>query len=255
MKWVDLNSDVGESYGVYRIGEDERLMPFISSANIACGFHAGDPMTIQKTVRLCVEHSVLIGAHVGYDDLLGFGRREQHLSLEEVESLVAYQVGVMMGFCQLNGTFLNHVKLHGALYNQSAKDPVLALKILESIKKIDKQLIFYGMPQSEHEKMAKQVGVPFCAEVFSDRNYQSDGSLVPRSSAQAIVEDSQKAIERMVHLVKNGEVEAISGQKLALRADTICIHGDTPGAWIYAKTLKEALLDQGIKVIGYKRGF
>ena len=255
MKWVDLNSDVGESYGVYRIGEDDRLMPFISSANIACGFHAGDPMTIQKTVKLCIEHGVLIGAHVGYDDLIGFGRREQHLSLDEVESLVAYQVGVMMGFCHLNGTFLNHVKLHGALYNQSAKDPVLAHKIIESIKKIDKQIIFYGMSQSEHEKMAKIVGIPFCAEVFSDRNYQSDGSLVPRSSAQAIIEDSPKALERMVHLVKTGEVEAISGEKLSLRADTICIHGDTPNAWNYAKTLKEAMLEQGIKVIGYKRGF
>lgn len=255
MKWVDLNSDVGESYGVYRMGDDERLMPFISSANIACGFHAGDPMTIQKTVRMCLEHGVLIGAHVGYDDLIGFGRREQQLSLDEVESLVAYQVGVMMGFCHLNGTFLNHVKLHGALYNQSAKDPVLAHKIIETIKKIDKQLIFYGMTQSEHETWAKQVGIPFCAEVFSDRNYLLDGSLVPRTSEQAIIKDSKLAIERMVQLVKSGELEAVTGEKLSLRADTICIHGDTPNAWTYAKALKEALLDQGAKVIGYKRGF
>lgn len=254
MKWVDLNSDVGESFGAYKLGDDERLMPFISSANIACGFHAGDYMTINKTVKMCVKHGVLIGAHVGYDDLLGFGRREKDMTLDEIESLVTYQVGVMMGYCHLHGTFLNHVKLHGALYNQSAKNAALALKIVETIKKIDKQLVLYGMAQSAHEKMAKQENLPFCSEVFSDRNYQVDGSLVPRNQPNAMIDDPSLAIQRMVHLVKFGELEDVDLNKLTLKAETICIHGDTPNAWVYAKALKEAMGEQGIKVIGFKRG-
>lgn len=248
MATIDLNADVGESFGHYKIGDDAHLIPLITSANIACGLHAGDYRIIEETVDLCIKHSVKIGAHIGFADLAGFGRRMLPIDNRELKSLVTYQIGVMLGFCHSKGARLNHVKLHGALYNLVAESPSLSQTLVETIRSIDKKIILYGLAGSSNETVANDMKHPFYAEVFSDRAYRSDGSLVPRTSSNAMIEDLNEANLRMVSLIKNGYLKAITGEVVNLRADTICIHGDKPDASFHAMSLRQALESAGIQI-------
>lgn len=238
---IDLNCDLGEGFGKYDIGLDEALMKHISSANIACGFHAGDPMTMEKSVRLAIQNNVKIGAHPGYPDLQGFGRRNMVLSKEEVKNIVIYQVGALDAFVRSMRGKLNHVKPHGALYNMAAKDPVLADAIAEAVTSLNKELILYGLAGSELERSAKKAGLAFCSEVFADRGYMEDGSLVPRSEPGAFIKDVDECASRIAQMVEHSKTVAASGKEIPIKAETICVHGDNEEALSFVKALKDKL--------------
>lgn len=248
MATIDLNADVGESFGHYKIGDDSQLIPLITSANIACGLHAGDYRIIEKTVDLCIKHSVKIGAHIGFADVAGFGRRMLPIDNDELKSLVTYQIGVMLGFCLSKGVRLNHVKLHGALYNIVAESHSLSQTLVETIRSIDEEIIWYGLAGSSNETVAKEMKHPFYSEVFSDRAYRSDGSLVPRTNPNAMIEDLNEANLRMISLIKNGSLKTFTGEVIHLHADTICIHGDKVDASLHALSLRRALEAAGIQI-------
>ena len=248
MATIDLNADVGESFGHYTIGDDARLIPLITSANIACGLHAGDYRTVDEAVELCIKYKVKIGAHIGFADLAGFGRRVLPIDNLELKSLVTYQIGVMLGFCRSKGVKLNHVKLHGALYNIVAESPSLSQTLVETIRSVDEEIIWYGLAGSSNEIVAKELNHPFYAEVFSDRAYRTDGSLVPRTNPNAMIEDLDEANLRMVSLIKNGSIKTITGELIHLHADTICIHGDKADASLHAQSLRLALEAAGIQI-------
>jgi len=245
---VDLNADVGESYGHYTIGDDENLIPYLTSANIACGLHAGDPSTIAKAVLLCVDHGVKIGAHIGFSDIQGFGRRLLPIDSASLRELVIYQMGVMLGFCQAYGTKLNHVKLHGALYNKVAESYSLSKTLIETIRSIDSSVILYGLSGSSNELAARDLDHPFYAEVFSDRAYRIDGSLVPRTENGAMIHSPEVASQKMVHLIKSGQMITLSGEAIDLRVDTICLHGDKPDVIEHVQILRTALENEGIVI-------
>jgi UPF0271 protein len=242
---IDLNCDLGESFGAWSMGDDEGIMPYISSANIACGFHAGDPGTIHKTVMRCLRHGVAVGAHPSYPDLAGFGRRRMDLDPNEVYDAVLYQLGAVAAFAKASGTFLRHVKPHGALYNHAAKDSLTAQAVLNAVKYFDAQLLFFGPPDSELEKAAHDYGIVFCAEAFADRGYQSDGSLTPRSRKGAMLPDVDSCVRQVMDMVERGSVNAVDGGRVSVRSDTVCIHGDGPMAVAIAKALHEALSAKG----------
>lgn len=245
---VDLNSDLGESFGAYTIGQDELVMNYISSANIACGYHAGDHNVIQRTVKKATEKNVSLGAHPGLQDLIGFGRRPMEIDPEEVFNLVVYQVGAVDTFAKINGNRLNHVKPHGALYNMAAKNREISQAIAEAVNKINPNLILFGLAGSELIEMGKKVGLTVAEEVFADRTYQADGSLTSRKLKNAMVEHADEAISRVIRMVKEGKVEAVDGTDIAIQADTICIHGDEPKSLEFAKKLHNALTAQGISI-------
>jgi len=245
---VDLNSDLGESFGAYTIGMDSEVLKYISSANIACGWHAGDSMVMAKTVKLAKENNVKIGAHPGYPDLVAFGRRNMSVTPEELKTYVKYQVGALMAFVKAEGLILQHVKPHGAMYNMAGKDYKLALAIAEAIKEVDDQLIFMALANSEMIRAGKDVGLRVCNEVFADRAYNEDGSLVARSLAGAVIHDKEIAIQRVVKMVKEGKVTTITGKDIEINAESICIHGDNPEALIFAKNIKEALEKEGVEI-------
>jgi len=246
---IDLNCDMGESFGRYRIGADEEMMTVITSANIACGYHAGDPLVMDKTVRLAVEYGVGIGAHPGFPDLMGFGRRNMSLSPEEIENYVLYQIGALAAFAQAAGTKLAHVKPHGALYNMAAKDLQMAQAIARAVARFDKGLILVCPPNSEMEKAARELGLRVAREGFADRAYNADGSLRSRRLPGALVEDPQEAAERVVRMVKEGIVVAYTGEEIPMQVETICVHGDTPAAVEIAKAVRKALEAAGIEVV------
>jgi UPF0271 protein len=245
---VDLNADVGESFGAYSIGDDAALMKFITSANIAAGFHAGDPVVLRKTIRIAGEHGVAIGAHPGFPDLAGFGRREMRVSAAETEDLVLYQVAAVAGVAAAEGLPLQHVKPHGALFNMAARDADLALAIARATAAIDRRLILFGPPNSELLKAAREVGLRVAAEVFADRAYEPDGSLVSRGQPGAVISDGKAVVERAVRMVQARRVTAVDGSIVSLDVDTICLHGDTPGAEKLAATLRGGLEGAGILV-------
>lgn len=246
---IDLNCDMGESFGRYRIGADEEMMTVITSANIACGYHAGDPLVMDKTVRLAVEYGVGIGAHPGFPDLMGFGRRNMSLSPEEIENYVLYQIGALAAFAQAAGTKLAHVKPHGALYNMAAKDLQMAQAIARAVARFDKGLILVCPPNSEMEKAARELGLRVAREGFADRAYNADGSLRSRRLPGALIEDPQEAAERVVRMVKEGIVVAYTGEEIPMQVETICVHGDTPAAVEIAKAVRKALEAAGIEVV------
>ena len=251
MAVIDLNCDLGESYGAYKIGMDEEVIPFVTSANIACGFHAGDPLVMERTVALCKEHGVRIGAHPGFPDLVGFGRRNMALSAEEIKALVKYQIGAIKAFCTGAGVRLWHVKPHGALYNMAAEDYTLAKAICQAVKEVDDSLVLLGLSGSELIRAAKATGV-FCAnEVFADRGYQSDGTLVPRNLKGALIKDEELAVKRVIRMVKERKVEAVDGRTITIQADSVCVHGDGPQALAFVKKIRESLLEEGISVKGF----
>ena len=242
MKNIDINSDLGESFGAYTMGNDADVLRYVTSANIACGFHASDPLTMQKAVRQAKEAGVKIGAHPGYPDLVGFGRREMKVSPAELKAMVLYQVGALQAVCRAEGTKLHHVKPHGAMYNMAAKDEELADAIAQAVAAVDGSLTLVGLSGSCMKAAAEKQGLAFAAEVFADRAYEDDGSLVSRTKPGAMIEDEDLAIRRMLRLVKEGTVESIHGREIALQADTICVHGDSPKAVLFTKKLREALL-------------
>ncbi len=249
---VDLNSDLGESFGRYKLGLDERVMEYISSANVATGWHAGDPVVMRKTVRLAKENDVAVGAHPGYPDLLGFGRRYMKLSPEEARNYILYQVGALHAFARAEGLELQHVKPHGALYNALVREEELARAVIEGIVDFDKNLIFVALSSSRPAEMAGEMGVKVAHEVFADRAYNPDGTLVSRSKPGAVIQDKNEIVERVVSMVKDGGVKAINGEWVELRADSICVHGDNPKAVEITAHIRRVLEEEGVKIVPMK---
>ena len=246
---VDLNSDLGESYGAYTIGMDEAVIAHISSANVACGYHAGDPLVIAKTVGLCKSTGTALGAHPGYPDLVGFGRRNLAASPAEVKAMVTYQIGALDAFCKAAGVKLQHVKPHGAMYNMAAKDEALAKAICEAIYEYDPQLILMGLANSQMITQAKAMGLPAAAEVFADRAYEEDGTLVARSKPGSMIEDEDEAVARVVRMIKEGKVTAITGKDIDITADSVCVHGDGPKALAFVEKLRATFAAEGISIV------
>lgn len=245
---VDLNCDVGESFGPYRVGDDAAVLPFMTSANIACGFHAGDPAVMARTVRLCLEHGVKIGAHPGLPDLQGFGRRELRLSPEEVYGAVLYQLGALEAFLRPYGERLHHVKPHGALYNMAAADGELAWSVAKAVRDFCPSLLLYGLAGSLLIRAGQEAGLSTVSEVFADRGYRPDGSLMPRQEPGAVIQDSGQAIARVLEMVRTGGVTASDGSRVALAAETVCIHGDHPGAAGFARRIRQELEENGVRI-------
>lgn len=248
MNNVDLNSDLGESFGAYTIGNDKEVLKYISSANIACGYHAGDHNVMFETVKLAKKYGVQIGAHPGFPDLAGFGRREMILSPREVYNLVIYQMGSLAAVCKVNETALSHVKPHGALYNMAAKNPEMAKAIAEAVFDFDPGLVLFGLAGSELVKAGKEKGLVVAHEVFADRTYQPDGILTSRMHENALIHDTQVAINRVIRMIKEGKVAAVDGTDVLIKADTICIHGDSPTALEFVIELKQALIEENISM-------
>ncbi|MFD0898196.1 LamB/YcsF family protein [Loigolactobacillus binensis] len=243
---IDLNCDLGESFGRYTLGLDAQVLPYVTSANIACGFHAGDPTVMAATVALAEQNNVALGAHPGLPDLVGFGRRKMQITLAQAQADVQYQVGALAAFSQTGR--LHHVKPHGALYNMAAADYELARGICLGIKAVDPTLILVGLANSQLIKAAQDVDLPYAQEIFADRNYLADGSLVPRTQANAMVTDEATAVQRTVAMIQTQSVTAIDGQKVALAPDTVCVHGDGAKAVAFVQKIHAALLAAGIEV-------
>lgn len=245
---IDLNSDLGESFGAWPMGQDAALMESISSANVACGFHAGDPGAMRATVALARSKGVAIGAHPGFPDLVGFGRREMKASPQEVEDFVLYQVAALAGIARAQGVQLQHVKAHGALYNMACRDRALAGAIARAVAAFDRTLILFGLPNSELLKAGEQAGLRVAAEVFADRAYERDGSLASRLKPGSVIHDVTVVVGRAVTMVRDRRVVALDGSVIPLEADTICLHGDTPGAADLARAVRQGLEAAGITV-------
>jgi 5-oxoprolinase (ATP-hydrolysing) subunit A len=245
---IDLNCDIGESYGAWTMGQDAQVMPWITSANVACGFHAGDFSTMQHTVALAKQHDVAIGAHVALPDLQGFGRREMKIVPNEAYALTLYQVGALHAFAQAAGTRLAHVKPHGALYNMAAKDRALADAIARAVRDFDAQLILIGLANSELTRAGTTLGLRVAHEAFADRRYEAQGSLTPRREPGAVIDDVDTAVAQAVKIVTKGKVDIRTGGMLELRADTICVHGDRADAGAFAQNLRRALERAGAVV-------
>ena len=247
MPSIDLNCDMGESFGPWVMGNDEAILAQVTSANIACGFHAGDADTMFTTVKAAIAAGVAVGAHPGTPDLQGFGRRVMALGAAEVYNLVVYQVGAMQGFCKALGTRLHHVKTHGALYTMTGKDPALAKAVAQAVHDIDPSLLVY-VANANMAEAAQTLGLPVAFEIYADRSYQDDGTLTPRSQPHAMIEDVDQAIAQVKRMVLEGKVRALSGRDVAIRADTLCIHGDQPGAVVFAERIRTALEAEGIAI-------
>ncbi len=245
---VDLNSDVGESYGTYKLGLDEEVLKYVSSVNIACGWHAGDPMVMDKTIALAKQNKLGIGAHPGYPDLIGFGRRNMDVAPKEARNYMIYQIGALAAFARAAETSLQHVKLHGAFYNMVSADATLAREVAKAIYDVDKGLIVLALAGSELVKAAKELGLKVAEEVFADRAYNSDGSLVSRKVTGAVIHDKELAIERVKRMVTEGKITAIDGTDIHINADSICVHGDNPEAVSFVKIIRERLEADGIQI-------
>ena len=248
---IDLNCDMGESYGVYTLGLDAEAMPFVTSINVACGFHASDPMNMQKTVRLAKQYGVAVGAHPSFPDLVGFGRRVMAASLEEIQADVTYQIGALWGFCKAEGVKMQHVKVHGALYNVAEKDAAVATAIAEAIKAVDPDLYMLCLANSAMVTGAKNAGVKYVEEAFADRAYTAQGTLVSRKQAGAVIHDVDEVAARVLSMVKKGSVTSIDGAEVPIGAQTVCVHGDTPGAVAMIKKIRETLDKEGITVTAF----
>ncbi len=245
---VDLNSDVGESYGAYKLGLDEEVLKYVSSVNIACGWHAGDPMVMEKTVALAVENKLGIGAHPGYPDLIGFGRRNMDISLKEARNYLIYQIGALNAFAEAAGTALQHVKLHGAFYNTVSANAIFAKETAKAIYDVNKNLIVLALAGSELANAAREIGLKVAEEVFADRAYNSDGSLVSRKLPGSVIHDKNLAIERVIRMVTERKVNAIDGTDISINADSICVHGDNPEAVSFVRLIRENLEKRGIQI-------
>ncbi|HYF80744.1 MAG TPA: 5-oxoprolinase subunit PxpA [Symbiobacteriaceae bacterium] len=245
---VDLNCDMGESFGTYQLGLDEQVMPLITSANVACGFHAGDPQVLRRSVELARKHGAGIGAHVSFPDLVGFGRREMNATPLEVENDTLYQLGAIGAFCRAAGVPVRHIKPHGALYNMAQKDRTLADAIVRAVVAFDPSLLVFAQPGSALEAAAQAAGLTAVGEVFADRAYNADGTLASRKLPGAVIHDPEQVAERAVRMVTSGSVTAIDGTVVPLRAETICVHGDTPGAVDLIRRIRERLGESGVTI-------
>ena len=245
---IDINCDMGESFGPWKMGADEDVMPHITSANVACGAHAGDPRVMRRTVRAAKHHGVSVGAHPGFADLQGFGRREMQVDPAEVEDTLIAQVGALAAIARAESVSLRHVKAHGALYNMAARDRRLADAIAAAIKAFDSSLVMFGLPASNLIEAGVAAGLRVAAEGFADRAYEPDGSLTPRSRPGAVIHDPAVVVDRAVRMVRDGIVLTPAGQEIPLRVDTLCVHGDTPGAAELVKRIRAGLQAAGIQV-------
>jgi 5-oxoprolinase (ATP-hydrolysing) subunit A len=248
MKKIDLNCDMGESYGAWKMGADAEVMPFISSANIACGFHGGDPATIRKTVRLAVDNGVAVGAHPSLPDLMGFGRRVMRVSPQDMYDLVVYQAGAVEAFARAAGAKLHHVKCHGALYNMAATDEGLSEAMARAVRDLGGGVKLYALSNSVMMNVAKKQGIPVYGEVFADRGYSDDGTLAPRDKPGGMIEDAAASAKQAIAMIEGGYVTSLGGKRVPVSADTMCLHGDQPGAVAFAKKLREAFKEKGISV-------
>jgi UPF0271 protein len=238
---------MGESYGAWKMGEDAAVMPYITSANIACGFHGGDPATIRKTVRLAVDHGVAIGAHPSLPDIQGFGRRVMKISPQDMYDLVVYQAGAVEAFARAAGAKLHHVKCHGALYNMAATDEALADAMARAAKDLG-GIQVYALSNSTMMRVVKKHGLPAVGEVFADRGYSDDGTLAPRERPGGMIEDAQTSVKQALAMVEEGYVTSLSGKRVPVSADTLCLHGDQPGAVAFAKEIRKAFSEKNIQV-------
>lgn len=243
---VDLNSDLGESFGNYKLGMDDQVIPMITSANVACGYHASDPVVMAKTIAMAKEHGIEVGAHPGFPDLMGFGRRNMSVSPEEAKAYTLYQLGALDAFCRAHGMKMQHVKPHGAMYNMAAKDYELAKAICEAIYEFDKDLIVMGLSGGELVRAGQDMGLRTALEVFADRAYEEDGSLVNRRKEGAMITDEDVAIERVVRMIKEQKVTTITGKDIPIKADSVCVHGDGVKALEFVKKIREKLTEEGI---------
>lgn len=245
---VDLNSDLGESFGRYTLGMDDKIIPLITSANVACGYHASDPVVMEKTIAMAKEAGIRVGAHPGFPDLMGFGRRNMNVSPAEAKAYTLYQLGALDGFCRAAGVKLQHVKPHGAFYNMAAKDYKLSVAICEAIKSFDKDLIVLALSGGELAKAAKDMGLRTALEVFADRGYEEDGTLVDRRKEGAMITDEQEAIDRVIRMVKEKKVTAVTGRDIPIQADSVCVHGDGVKALAFVEKIRAALQKEEIQI-------
>ena len=243
---IDFNCDMGESFGMYKMGFDEEVIKHITSANIACGFHAGDPNWMRTTVKLAEEHGVAIGAHPSFPDLNGFGRRTMNASALEVKNDVIYQMGALQAFTGAKN--LQHVKPHGAMYNMAVDDKDLAMAICEAALEVDSSIVLLALAGSQWINVAEDMGLRVGREIFADRALNPDGTLVSRSRDGSVIHDTQEVVDRSLRMVTEGKAIAISGEVIDVEADSLCLHGDTPGAVEMAQALKEALLAEGVEI-------
>ncbi|CDR60840.1 5-oxoprolinase subunit PxpA [Staphylococcus schweitzeri] len=245
---VDLNCDLGEAYGNYSFGGDHQIIPLITSANIACGFHAGDENVMNETVKLAKEHNVAIGAHPGLPDLKGFGRRNMDISLDEIYNLMIYQLGALQGFCQIYQVRISHVKPHGALYQMGAKDKAIARVIAQAVYDFDSSLVLVGLANSFLISEAKNVGLITASEVFADRRYEDNGQLVSRRESDAVITDTEEALNQVLKMVKENKVISKNKKEIKLQADTICVHGDGAHAIDFVAKIRKVLTKEGIDI-------
>lgn len=247
-KIIDLNSDLGESFGAYTMGQDDEVLDVVTSANVACGFHAGDYNVMYNTVKMAKEKRVGIGAHPGLPDLIGFGRRLMQVDPEDVYHFTAYQIGALQAFCKIHDVPMRHVKAHGALYNMAAKDPQIADAIARAVRDLNAQLVLFGLSGSELIRAGKNFGLQTASEVFADRTYQPDGSLTVRTERNAMMTDIEGAVKQGMRMVIEGKVSAVDGTDVDIEADTICVHGDGPHALSFVKQLRNRLAGEGILI-------
>jgi 5-oxoprolinase (ATP-hydrolysing) subunit A len=248
MKRIDLNCDMGESFGAWKMGADAEVMPFISSANVACGFHAGDPATIRRTVRLAADHGVAIGAHPSLPDLMGFGRRTMRISPQEMYDLVVYQAGAVEAFARAAGAKLHHVKCHGALYNMAAVDEGLSEAMIRAARDLGEGIFLYVLSNSKTFEMGKKQNLRVVGEVFADRGYSDDGTLAPRDKPGGMIEDASASAKQALAMIEEGYVTSLSGKRVPVAADTMCLHGDQPGAVAFARNLRKVFKEREIDV-------
>ncbi len=245
---IDLNSDMGESFGAYKMGADEEIIRFVTSTNIACGYHAGDPMVMDKTVKMAKEKGVGIGAHPGYPDLMGFGRRKMVLFLQEVKNIIKYQIGALNAFVQSEGLKLQHVAPHGALGNLCQYDREVSRAICEAVYEVDPGLMIFYCAGAVLGEEAEKIGLRTASEIFADRAYMEDLSLVPRKQPGSMITDEELAIRRCVRMVKEGKVTAITGKDIDIKGDTLCVHGDGPKALLFVQKIREEFVREGIEI-------
>jgi UPF0271 protein len=245
---IDLNCDMGESFGAWQMGDDDAILPHVSSVNVACGFHAGDPGVMRRTVDAALRHGIAVGAHPSLPDLQGFGRRAMQVSADQAYELVLYQIGALAAFCAARGAKLSHVKAHGALYNMAARDAELAQAIARAVRDFDASAVLVGLSGSELVRAGRALGLAVAAEAFADRTYQADGSLTPRSDPNALIHDVEGALGQVERMVTTDRVETVGGGEITIEADTICIHGDAPGALDFARRIRLRLEQLGIAV-------
>ena len=248
MMKVDLNCDLGEAFGNYSFGGDKDIIPLITSANIACGFHAGDENVMNQTVKLAKENHVSIGAHPGLPDLKGFGRRKMDISPTEVYNLIVYQLGALEGFCKVHQTRINHVKPHGALYNMGAKNKAIAKAIAKAVYDFDSAIVLVGLSNSLLISEAKAIGLKTASEVFADRRYEDNGQLVSRKEADAVITDTDEALDQVIKMVTENKVISKNGKEIDLQADTICVHGDGAHALDFVTQIRKKLTKEGIDI-------